>query len=349
MVKRFEFASDRRSQTSEMRWRFWFSSVTVFVTLVLISWGGFVTSIDAGLAVPDWPATFGSYDPFITGFEDPDDPTARWWHSTPVLAEHGHRLLGALVGMMILVLAFWTWWSDHRRWMKVLGFVALVLVTVQGILGGLRVIWLSLDLAVVHAFTAQIFFSLLIAMTIFTSRSWLEDRFKVSSSVTMSHIGRTRYLALGTLAALYLQIILGALLRHPGLSVDPLFASIHIVGAFVVTGLVFATFAYVWRYVELAPWLRRATWWMLGLVVLQFALGLGAFAVILYEAPHAMRSVLQVVLASSHVTVGSLLVGSTVAVILYALRRPFFPSSAGGNGEETSHPVADQSTSSYVT
>jgi len=322
MLSRFEFSTGRRPQPSEMRWRFWFSSATVFVTLVLISWGGFVTSIDAGLAVPDWPATFGSLDPFGTGYVDPDDPTARWWHSTPVLAEHGHRLLGALVGLMVLTLAFWTWRADHRRWMRILGGVALVLVTLQGILGGLRVIWLSLDLAMVHAFTAQIFFSLLVAMTLFTSRSWMERAFSVGREAPVGAVRKTRLLAVGALAALYVQIILGALLRHPGLSVDPLFAGIHIAGAFIVTGLMFATAGHIWRYVQGAPYLRTAAWWMLGIVVWQFAMGLGAFTVILYEAPAAIRSVVQVVLASGHVTVGSLLVGSTVAVLLYSLRRP---------------------------
>jgi len=322
MLSRFEFARTRRPQPTEMRWRFWFSSATIFVTLVLISWGGFVTSIDAGLAVPDWPATFGSLDPFGTGYVDPDDPTARWWHNTPVLAEHGHRLLGALVGLMVMVLAFWTWFADQRRWMRILGGVALVLVTAQGILGGLRVIWLSLDLAVVHAFTAQIFFSLLVAMTLFTSRSWVEGSFTLRKNVRPAAIRTTRLLALGALGALYLQIIFGALLRHPGLSVDPLFAGIHIVGAFIVTGLMFATFGHIWRYLEGARFLRIAAWWMLGMVVFQFAMGLGAFTVILYEAPAAIRSVVQVVLASGHVTVGSLLVGATVLVVLYSLRTP---------------------------
>jgi len=322
MLSRFEFSTASRPQPSEMRWRFWFSLATVFVTLVLISWGGFVTSIDAGLAVPDWPATFGSLDPFGTGYVDPDDPTARWWHNTPVLAEHGHRLLGALVGLMVLTLAFWTWRADHRRWMRILGGVALVLVSLQGVLGGLRVIWLSLDLAMVHAFTAQIFFSLLVAMTLFTSRSWMEHTFSVGRRAPAAAVRTTRLLAAGALGALYLQIILGALLRHPGLSVDPLFAGTHIVGAFIVTGLIFATFSYIWRHVEGARYVRTAAWWMLGMVVWQFAMGLGAFTVILYEAPAAVRSVMQVVLASGHVTVGSLLVGSTVAVLLYSLRRP---------------------------
>jgi len=65
------------------RARWWFAVLTAFFTLALISWGGFVTTIDAGMAVPDWPSSFGSYDPFKTGFHDPTDPSAQWWDRTP--------------------------------------------------------------------------------------------------------------------------------------------------------------------------------------------------------------------------------------------------------------------------
>src|SRR5690554_6485033 len=127
--------------------RFWYTIALYATTVVLIGWGGFVTSIDAGLAVPDWPTSFNSYDPF--------NPWPEWWTLTPVLAEHGHRLLGALVGLLTIGLAVWTWRFDERRWMRRLGFGALVLVILQGTLGGLRVVFASLDLAVVHACVAQ--------------------------------------------------------------------------------------------------------------------------------------------------------------------------------------------------
>lgn len=320
--------------TGETRWRFRFSLLTVVATVALISWGGFVTSIDAGLAVPDWPASFGSYDPFATGFEDPTDPSARWWHSLPVLAEHGHRLLGALVGILTLILAVWTWRADPRSWMRTLGVIALGLVILQGILGGLRVVWVSLDLAVVHACAAQLFFAVVVAMTLFTSSGWLTARSLPPAGVPLR---RLRTLATVTVVALYLQIVLGAFLRHPGAGTDPLFASVHITGAFVIVGLIFACFAYVWKYFDGYALLRRSAWSLLAVVALQFTLGLSAYVVLLYESQRALRSVTQITLTSAHVVVGALLMASTVVLTLLVFREPGTPTSAPAPAE---HPAS---------
>ena len=179
-----------------MRARFRFTLATIAAAVALLGWGAFVTSIDAGLAVPDWPSSFDSYDPF--------NPWPDWWTVTPILAEHGHRLLGALVGLLTLVLAVWTWRSDDRAWMRKLGFAALALVIFQGVLGGLRVVWVSLDLAVVHACVAQLFFALLAAMALFTSRTWQD----LTGGRPEIDLPRAAWLAV---AAVYIQIILGAL------------------------------------------------------------------------------------------------------------------------------------------
>jgi len=300
------------------RARWWFAVLTAFFTLALISWGGFVTTIDAGMAVPDWPSSFGSYDPFKTGFHDPTDPSAQWWDRTPILAEHGHRLLGALVGLLTIGLALWTWRSDPRRWMRKLGFTALGLVIFQGILGGLRVTENSLALAAVHGATAQLFFSLIVAIALFTSPAWLEARAVPADGPPLE---RLRRLSLWTIAALYGQIILGVLLRHPGQGIAIHFAVVHIAGAFVVTGLVLAVFIHVQKHFEANRLLNRAAWAMLWIVALQFALGLSAYLVLLYETPAALRSTLQVVLRTAHVATGALLMGSTVVLTLLALRR----------------------------
>lgn len=303
----------------ETRWRYRFTLLTVVFSVLLISWGGLVTSIDAGLAVPDWPASFGSYDPLKTGFEDPTDPAAQWWNRLPILAEHGHRLIAALVGLLTIVLALWTWRADPRSWMRKLGFAALGLVIFQGILGGLRVIWVSLDLAVAHACMAQIYFSLLVAMALFTSKGWLEANSIPPDTETTPQLRRLSVLTVG---ALYLQIILGALLRHPGTGVHPLFAGIHITGAFVVIGLVIATFVTIRKHFSTQRLLSRTASLMLGTVGLQFALGLTAYIVLLIESLTAQRSMLQVVLNSSHLVVGALLMASAVSLALLAFRRP---------------------------
>ena len=305
--------------TRETQWRFRFSILTVVVCVALISWGGLVTSIDAGLAVPDWPTSFGSYDPLATGFEDPADPSSRWWHHLPILAEHGHRLLGALVGLLTVILALWTWRTDARRWMRWLGFAALGLVIFQGILGGLRVIWVSLDLAVVHALTAQLYFSLLVALALFSSRGWLQAE---SVPTVSPEKKRLRTLALATVVSLYIQIILGALLRHPGLGVHFGFAIVHITGASIVLGLVLATSSRVRQDFSTHRLLNRTAWIMLGTVAVQLMLGFSAFTVLLFETRVTQRSMIQVILNSAHLVIGALLLASAVCLALLALRRP---------------------------
>lgn len=311
MMKHVSFGAHAFPVTHEMQWRHRFSIFGVLTTLTLIAWGGFVTSINAGLAVPDWPSSFNSYDPF--------NPWPEWWTITPVLAEHGHRLIGALTGLITLVLAFWTWKKDPRRWMRYLGFFALFLVTIQGILGGLRVVWTSLDLAVVHAGTAQIFFSLMVAMALFTSRTWLNVESVLSDSL---HVSRLRFFSLATVLALYIQIILGALLRHPGTGVDPLLAALHISGAFLSGGLILSTFLLVrWAFTDSGA-VSKTAGVTFGLLAFQLVLGLTAYFVLIDEAGMLRPSNVQVIVNTTHLVIGSLLMASTVALSILVLREP---------------------------
>ncbi|PSQ81081.1 MAG: cytochrome oxidase assembly protein [Bacteroidetes bacterium QS_8_68_15] len=309
-----------RRRPAELRWRFRFTLLTVGVTVLLISWGGFVTSIEAGMAVPDWPQTFGSWNPV--------NPVEGWWRSTPLLAEHGHRILGQVVGALTLTLAGWTWWRDARRWMRYLAGGALALVVVQGVLGGLRVTENSLALATVHACTAQIFFSLLVAMALFTSRSWLEG---ASASRTLDRSKRRTlvWLLVGTGAALYGQIVLGALLRHFGRGIGQTFAVVHIGGAFAVTALVVASFVYAEKHFDHRAPLRRGAWAMVGAVFLQFALGLAAYLVLLNDMARSLRSTLQIGLTAGHLVVGAFLMAATVATALLSIRAKAAPVGEG--------------------
>ncbi len=316
-----------------MRWRYRFTVLTVVVAVALLGWGAFVTSIDAGMAVPDWPASFGSFDPFQTGYHDPADPAAAWWNRVPILAEHGHRLLGALIGLMTLVLAGWTWVKDPRRWMRWLGVFALVLVIAQGVLGGLRVVYASMNLAMVHACVAQIFFSLLVAMTLFTSRGWLRaDGLAVSSSTSASSVPLLRALAVATAVVLYGQIILGVLLRHPGTGIDPMLAGIHMTGAFVALGLIAATFAVVRRHFKADRLVRRGANALLGIVVVQMLLGFTAYFTLLDESGMLQPSNVQVIVNSAHLIVGALLMASAVCLAILALRRTARGTAASRGG-----------------
>src|ERR1700744_3885113 len=139
--------SDRSS-----RWLNRFVWFTAGPTLLLISSGGMVTSNDAGLAVPDWPTTFG-YNMFLF-------PVSKWVGG--VLFEHTHRLIASIVGLLTIVLAGLLLRIEGRRWLRRLGWIALVAVVLQGLLGGLRVTLLKDEIGVFHACVAHAFLALLV-------------------------------------------------------------------------------------------------------------------------------------------------------------------------------------------
>jgi len=308
---------DRTPTDRDWTWRRRYSLLTVLTTMALISWGGFVTSIEAGMAFPDWPTSLGSYNLI--------NPVERWWAVTPYLAEHGHRLIASVVGLLTIGLASWTWWSDPRSWMRKLGFFALALVVVQGVLGGLRVLWISLDLAMIHASAAQLFFATVVAMWFFTTDTW---RNREGLLATSGAAGRFRTVATLATAAIYVQIVLGAYLRQHGGGIDEAAATLHVSGAFVATGLVFAVFVLAQKHFDDNRVLRRSSWTLLGTVGVQFALGLSAFIVMLYEAPQGIRSMLQVLLTVGHLVGGSVLLGASVVTTLLA-RRPTIETATG--------------------
>lgn len=296
--------------TTEIRLRFWFSVATVVSTVALVAWGAFVTSINAGMAVPDWPTSFQSYDPF--------NPWPEWWTITPVLAEHGHRLLGMLVGLLTMILAIWTGIADPRRWMRYLGYAALALVIVQGVLGGLRVVFVSLNLAMVHAAFAQIYFATAMAMTLFVSCGWLQSRDVLPATGPTRNLRRWAWIAVGVL---YLQIVLGVLLRHPGTGLDPMLAVMHIAGAMVSLAAIVCILYRTRRDFADASYLGRAVAWLIGAVLFQIALGFTAYFVILDELGVIEPSNFQVVINSLHLVVGAFLFSATVIVALLVSRR----------------------------
>lgn len=306
-------------------WRHRFSWLTVLTTVLLICWGGVVTSIGAGMAFPDWPTSLGSYNLI--------NPIDEWWTVPAYLAEHGHRLVASLVGMLTVVLAAWTWWDDPRAWMRKLGLAAVVLVVAQGILGGLRVLWVSLDLAAVHACVAQLFFAVLVSMTLFTTKTWRTWDGVLAMGRTTTRLRRLAYAAT---AGIYLQIVLGALLRHAGGGVSAGFAAIHVTGAFVVVGLVMAVFIVAEKHFGDVPVVRRASWGLLGAMGLQFALGLAALLVMLYAEDQSGLSLAPVLLTVAHLVVGALFFGASIVTTLLVSRSPALESSletARSNGQ----------------
>jgi len=187
-------AAVRGSVSAEGPWRHRFALLLVACTLALIFIGGLVTSTESGLAVPDWPLSYGMVMPPMVG---------------GVFYEHGHRMAASLVGFLTLVLAFWTWRRESRAGVRRLGWAALLAVIAQGVLGGLTVIFLlPTAISVTHACLAQTFFLLTIAMAYATSREW---RGAPEPEDDPAGVRTAAFVASGVI---YLQLFLGALMRH---------------------------------------------------------------------------------------------------------------------------------------
>lgn len=180
------------------RWLHRFAVFTAAATLFLIWVGGLVTSHGVGMSVPDWPTTYG-YNMFFF-------PFSQWVGG--IFYEHSHRLTASGVGLLTVILAVWLWIRDPRPWVRHLGLVAVALVCLQGLLGGLRVIQLKDEIGIFHATLAQLFFALVCAIALFTSPRWREAKLSVYDARPL------RYLYLLATGMIFLQLIIGASMRH---------------------------------------------------------------------------------------------------------------------------------------
>jgi cytochrome c oxidase assembly protein subunit 15 len=160
-----------------------------------------VTSKNVGLAVPDWPTTFG-YNMFLF-------PVSQWVGG--ILFEHTHRLMGSLVGFLTIVLALWLWACEDRRWVRNLGAIAVLGVIVQGILGGLRVTMMKDQIGIFHACVAQAFLGLLVFIALVTTQFW---RSLTNRATDSQRFLPTKTLAMAITVAIYVQLALGATMRH---------------------------------------------------------------------------------------------------------------------------------------
>lgn len=182
-------------------WLHRYAILLALATLGLIVAGAMVTSTGSGLSVPDWPTTYGQ-NMFTY-------PPSKWVGG--IFYEHGHRLIASTVGFLTIILAVWLWRRDDRRWMKILGGVALLAVITQGVLGGLTVLYLlPTPVSVLHGCVAQAFFCITIAIAVFTSPQWLRrsERVETPSRMAVPH------LCVALVAIVFVQLILGAVMRH---------------------------------------------------------------------------------------------------------------------------------------
>jgi heme a synthase len=177
-------------------------AVVLAVASVCLLWlGGLVTSHEAGLAVPDWPTTYG-YNLFLF-------PVSRWVGG--VFYEHVHRLFASAVGMLTVLLAALLWRREERLWLRWLGLGACLLVGLQGVLGGLRVIALQNWLGLVHAALAQLFLCVAVSLALFTSRWWLATG---ACGDALATLIKARTTAAAIACLVFVQLMLGATMRH---------------------------------------------------------------------------------------------------------------------------------------
>jgi len=286
-----------------------FAVVAAAATFVLVFAGGLVTSTGSAMAVPSWPLDAGHLIP------------QQW--GAGVLFEWGHRAIAGTVSILTLTLALWVWIAERRAWVRYTALAALGLVVTQAVLGGMTVLFdLPLTLAVAHAMTGQAFFCLMVAIALFTNPRW-----QVTAPVAAtSERASLTPLAATTTGIIYLQIIVGALMRHMhaglaipdfplafGRLVPPMFSLpiainfAHRCGAVIVTAMVLWTVARVLRQYGDEPALRRPALGLLVLLAIQ--IGLGAATILSRRA---------VIPTTSHVAVGAAVLATCLALTLRA-------------------------------
>src|SRR4051812_19771762 len=291
-----------------------FSKFLVACTVLLILAGSLVTSHDAGLSVPDWPTSYG-WNMFTF-------PPSMWVAN--ILYEHGHRLIASSVGLLTIVMAVWLWMGEPRRWLRWFGGATLGSVVAQGVLGGGTVVFfLPAAISTAHAGLAEIFFCMTVAIAIFTSPGWIAGyRDSRDTGATL------RRLATAATVVIYLQILVGATMRHTGAGLaipdfplmfghlipDHWNAAIaihftHRAGALVVTIAIAALFLYLRSHHASRRELMRPATTIVALVVVQVTLG--ALTVLSQRNPW---------INSLHVVGGALVLATSLVLTLRSWR-----------------------------
>lgn len=309
----------------------YFTKLLVLAVAVLIFIGALVTSHQAGLSVPDWPTTYG-YNMFLY-------PLDKW--TGGIFYEHSHRLVASVIGALTLILFIWTFTAEKRSWVKTLSSVALVTVICQGILGGLTVLYLlPTTISVSHAVLGQTFLIIVVSLAYVHSKEFFNFQALNQDPPVARKLAR---ISVFCTAAIYLQLIFGALMRHThsGLAIPdfptmggrwlPIFDNatinyinqylkalnfplvdstqiyIHLLHrgfAFIVTFIVFFTAFNVIKNTNL-PKLKSNAKLLLILVIIQFALGI-----------FTIWSGKQAVITSLHVVTGALLLATSTLLTL---------------------------------
>ncbi len=326
----------RKMQNEASPWPHRWAVALAYATFPLLWIGGLVTSTKAGMAVPDWPNTYG-YNLFLY-------PLSTWWAGPwDIFVEHGHRLFASVVGVLTICLLVALRRNEDRIWVRRLGLMALGLVVFQGVLGGMRVLLDERSLAMIHGFTGPAFFGLVVALAVVTSVTWrrvqIDDGADVRKSPVMNpHAANVHRLAVFVAVLAYLQIVLGAVLRHMPVAAQPATFVQALRSHLVMAGvLTLGVSVLVWSVARNArnvkPLGGLAA--VLGLLLtVQLVLGASTW-IVKYSVPTWARAwlpeswtnaaivdggPLQMHVVTGHVAIGSLLMATSLALALYALR-----------------------------
>jgi heme a synthase len=274
---------------------------TACAALVVITAGALVTSNDAGLSVPDWPTSFGylvKVPQFVGG----------------VRYEWSHRMVAGTLVSLTLAIAVWTLLVEQRRWLRWLAIGAFCTVIAQAILGGLTVLlfqppWIS----TAHATVAQTFFCIAVAIALFTGQKWVEEVPRVEFD---SRRPSLITLTLLSILVLYVQLILGGMFRHHGMSWWP-----HVLNAVTVSFVLAWTAVRAISVYSNIEAVRRPAIIMLSLLITQLCLGFTAFLTrVAWGRDTAQPELPMVVSTVAHVAVGALLLATTVVLAIQVWR-----------------------------
>ena len=263
--------------------------------------GALVTSNDAGLSIPDWPTSFGSFSvPPLHG---------------GIKYEWSHRAIAGSIVLLTISIAAWTWLADRRRWMKWLGVAALGTVITQAILGGLTVLlfqppWASSA----HAAVGQTFFCIAVTIAMFTGRWWVDEVPQVEFDTRRPSLIKLTFLSI---FVLYVQLILGAMFRHHGMSWWP-----HVVNSLVVAVVLTWTAIRALSQFSKIQAVRRPAIILVSLMIVQLCLGVVSFLTRVAWGRNAVQPELPMVISTvAHVAVGALLLATAVILAIQVWRR----------------------------
>jgi heme a synthase len=274
-----------------------FAIATAITTVCLLVAGALVTSNDAADSVPDWPLAYGRIIPPLIG---------------GIRYEFAHRVFAGLVAILTTVLAIWLARASLRGSARCWGWIALALVLAQAGLGGLRVrLGHPALIATAHATLAQIFFIVIVSLTLLTSAWWQRDFAPLDDSASP----RLRSLSALTTAAILIQLVLGAGFRHGAFGILP-----HLVGAAVVLFLaVWTSRAVRERFGQVSD-LRRWGILLQAFLGTQILLGFAAYWAVAESVNAAQPVLLYVLIEVAHVVVGALTLAASVLLTLTSFR-----------------------------